>query len=137
MNSNSQETPKTRIEWIDLAKGICMILVILGHSDSLMKWLGLYEESMCLTYVRMPFYFILSGLFFKDYGSLVFFIKKKINHLLIPYIIFITLHFITPLPFDSVWFLYCLFLVNIFGYFTLQLSKKINTVKIAMGGVIC
>ena len=37
---------------------------------------------------RMPFYFMLSGLFFKTYESFVGFLKRKINKLLIPFLFF-------------------------------------------------
>lgn len=118
-------TSKTRIEWIDLAKGFCMLLVILGHYPALTDAIHITQESLCLTYVRMPLYFMLSGLFFKTYGNFSYFLKKKINHLLIPYILFMGLHYLTPFSFDSVWFLYCLFVINIVGYLLIEITNKI------------
>lgn len=41
---------------------------------------------------RMPLYFILSGLFFKDYGGFKYFLVKKTNKLAIPYIFFFILN---------------------------------------------
>lgn len=68
-----------RIEFIDLAKGLCIILVVAYHCN-----LGEYlPGSKCL---RMPLYFLLSGLFFKDYGQSS--ILRKINKLIIPFIAF-------------------------------------------------
>lgn len=68
-----------RIDFIDLAKGICIILVVAYHC-------GLGGLIPGDKQLRMPLYFVLSGLFFKDYGkeSLI----KKINKLLIPYVTF-------------------------------------------------
>ena len=38
--------------------------------------------------LRMPLYFVLSGLFFKEYGGYVRLLVKKVNKLLIPFIFF-------------------------------------------------
>ena len=57
---------KKRIEFIDLAKGVCILLVIMMHTDVNVDFPGLRG-------MRMPLYFILSGLFFKDYGGFLFF----------------------------------------------------------------
>lgn len=70
-----------RIEFIDLAKGICIILVVMGHCGCPINIPG-YEI------VRMPLYFILSGLFFKDYGGFINLLVKKANKLLVPFIFF-------------------------------------------------
>lgn len=95
----------------------------------------------------MPLYFFLSGLFFKDYGSLVNLIEKKLNKLILPFlffsvialpIIFINFHTISindlTAPFANpqggynlvVWFLMCLFWVNIlFGIISLTTQNNI------------
>ena len=59
-----------RIEYIDLAKGFCIMLVVLEHVAR-----PLVDQdtstavclNICGTF-RMPLYFILSGIFFKDYS---------------------------------------------------------------------
>lgn len=51
-------TNKQRIEFIDLAKGICIIMVVVGHCGA-----PFYIPGWEI--VRMPLYFILSGLFLK------------------------------------------------------------------------
>lgn len=76
-----------RIEYIDLAKGICIIMVICVHCGMCLSFPGL--DSM-----RMPLYFILSGLFFKTYGGLKNFIIKKTNKILIPFIFFYLLGYV-------------------------------------------
>lgn len=70
-----------RIEFVDLAKGICISLVVLFHvfgdlSGDVIQLMNLF---------RMPLYFVLSGLFFKTYDGLIPFIKKKTNKLLITF----------------------------------------------------
>lgn len=74
-------TQKRRIEFIDLAKGVCIILVICGHT-------GVSPQIPGIDAIRMPLYYILSGLFFKDYGSFTNLFKKKLNKLLIPFLFF-------------------------------------------------
>lgn len=70
-----------RIEFIDLAKGVCIILIILGHT-------GIAVDLPGLTAMRTPLYFALSGLFFKDYGGLQQFFIRKCNKILIPFLFF-------------------------------------------------
>ena len=59
---------KERIGYIDLAKGICILLVVLDHvANEGYFWSGNYPLNEVFDQMRMPLYFILSGLFFKDY----------------------------------------------------------------------
>lgn len=74
---------KKRIEFIDLAKGMCILLIILGHTGVAVDYPG-------LTAMRTPLYLTLSGLFFKDYGSFGHFLKRKTNRVLVPFIFFYT-----------------------------------------------
>lgn len=78
-------TSKKRIDYIDLMKGICIILVVLLHCDIQIP----YEHlDLMLRNVRMPLYFFLSRLFFKEYASFLDFVTRKTNKLIIPYIFF-------------------------------------------------
>ena len=62
---------KERIEYIDLAKGICILLVVLDHIAGYRYFSdGNYPMNDIFEQTRMPLYFILSGLFFKDYGGI-------------------------------------------------------------------
>lgn len=78
-----------RIEYIDLAKGVCIILVVLLHLS--------VPEPLNFRALRMPLYFVLSGLFFKTYEPKVF-IFKKINNIIIPFIFWLVLF--------SIWYIY-------------------------------
>ncbi len=133
-----------RIEFIDLAKGICIILVVLGHSGAPINIPG-------FEIVRMPLYFILSGLFFKDYGGGYNFLIRKTNKILIPFIFFYLLgcaayysiKILAPQLLVTsaggildifnnrqffngpIWFLLCLFWCNIiFCQITLHIKKE-------------
>jgi len=52
------QTKKKRIEWIDIAKGICIFLVVWGHS-------GDNPFGMVMSWFRIPLFFFLSGILFK------------------------------------------------------------------------
>lgn len=54
---------------------------------------GMPSDIPLLNMLRMPFYFMLSGLFFKDYG-VVKTILKKINKLIIPFLFFYVLTYV-------------------------------------------
>ena len=68
-----------RIEALDVAKGIGIILVIIGHLSSsyLHDWIYSFH---------MPLFFIISGICFKTekYPSFLFFLKQRIRTLAIP-----------------------------------------------------
>lgn len=142
-----------RIEYIDLAKGICIILVVLMHTTSHFPD---YKQPLSdmLTVFRMPLYFVLSGLFFKQYESFIGFVKRKINKLLIPFIFFyITTSVLLPnilalvgyevrnsdilgwyslfnvfthdtFSNSPIWFLLCLFWINVLFY---QISNLVDS----------
>ena len=76
---------KERIEYIDLAKGFCILLVVFAHIHpdlTRYSW-GVFFDSF-----RMPLYFFLSGIFFKKYSGIQEFGVKKINNLIIPLLFF-------------------------------------------------
>ena len=132
-----------RIEFVDLAKGFCICLVVLLH---------VYGESAgrvfeILTLFRMPLYFVLSGLFFKSYSGIFSFTKKKVNKLLIPFIItyivicvpsnIVLYHNFNLQSFweidtlkpnlginGAAWFLLCLFFQNIIFYLIFIVSNN-------------
>lgn len=131
-----------RIEYIDLAKGICILLVVVHHSLA-------FEGKEIFVYLRMPFYFFISGLFFKDYGALPNLVVKKTNKLLIPFVFFYSFTWIAHIfcnivkpgfwSYDRnvildiigmsyinfpIWFLLCLFWCNVTYYFIYSYCKK-------------
>ena len=116
---------KKRIEYIDLAKGICMLLVVMGHIQEAFADETLKDVSYVMSYFRMPLYFMLSGLFFKTYSGLHYFLIKKLNHLLIPYLFFLLLGFVTFRNYP-IWFLFSLFSTNIIFYFCNVASERLG-----------
>ena len=75
-----------RIEYIDLAKGFCIILVVLFHCDIYFYHIGYEFNTMVGNTFRMPLYYFLSGLFFKPYNGFFNFAIRKANKLLIPFL---------------------------------------------------
>jgi fucose 4-O-acetylase-like acetyltransferase len=132
-----------RLDYIDYTKGFGILLVILGHiydtSNPIKIWLYSFH---------MPLFFIISGFFAKNIKFKVLF-KKKFKSLIIPYISFgiITMglmivtnsglngefkeyvyFFITGVGRDALWFLPCLFLIEVI--FNIIIKIKNNKYKI-------
>lgn len=81
-----------RIEWIDVAKGIGIILVIAGHTFQL-SWSGpIYA-------FHLPLFFLLSGLFAMPAYELTFsgYVKKIAKRLIIPWMVMLVLSMIVCL----------------------------------------
>ena len=86
LESPEVNTPSFRLPYFDLAKGVCILLVILYH---LQEAYEVYLPSdHFLLLVRMPLYYFLSGFFFKEYDGFTSFAKKKVKRLLIPFLFF-------------------------------------------------
>lgn len=148
-----------RIEWIDAAKGIGLILVMLGHLQApyLVTWIYTFH---------MPLFFFLSGVTTLNGNRYNFteFLKKKIKSLVIPYfslgiIIWIfyviincfvgednrlygsNLHmlgeFFKQEHFWTIWFLAALFVAEIIFYWIDHLSQGQKIVKIIISVIVC
>lgn len=89
---------KQRIEYIDLIKGITIVLVMYYHCP-------VPEDNhamMMLSYTRIPTYVFLSGLFFSTYDSFKQFVVKKTNRYIIPLVFFVAFALITlPLHYNG------------------------------------
>ncbi len=70
-----------RIEWLDIAKGVGILLVIAGHciplSSPLCQWIFQFH---------MPLFFALSGYTFSEADGFVTTLKKKAKALLLPFL---------------------------------------------------
>ncbi len=89
---------KARLEFVDLAKGIGMLMVIylhitINYPDSV----NTYNGSPLDTFVHsmfMPIFFLLSGLFFSVRQPFKTWIRKKSKRLLLPFCIFYVLTYL-------------------------------------------
>ena len=81
----------SRLEWLDVAKGLAIILVVLGHSAQYYLYPDYYQSSVMWRIIysfHMPLFFILSGYAAGLSKSTVFSktnLFKKIMRLLVPY----------------------------------------------------
>ncbi len=73
---------ETRIDYIDYAKAIGIILVVIGHINE--------YNSPCKAWLyafHMPLFFILSGMFLKPSNDFRAFIDKRVRRLIVPFLI--------------------------------------------------
>ncbi len=128
---------KSRVDWVDYAKGICIILVVLMHST-----LGVEKAAGQVTWIhgfiewarpfRMPDFFLISGLFLAQRIDRPWreYLDSKVLHFVYFYLIWMTILFFAKsgimtgriglsagleiwasgfvMPNDAVWFIYML-----------------------------
>lgn len=70
---------KQRVGWIDIAKGICMIAVILGHMG--------FEQLGFVYSFHLTTFFILSGYTLKKADLTLDYLKQKFSRLMVPYFV--------------------------------------------------
>lgn len=88
-----------RIQFIDIAKGITILIIALTHTYGNSGGFAIEVFSI----FKVPTFFLLSGLFFKTYDSYKVFAKKKINQLVVP-LIFAFLIFSLPWTLFMEWY---------------------------------
>lgn len=142
----SAKKKKARIELIDIAKAITIILVILGHTT------GNLETPMYRRLIysfHMPLFFFLAGMSIKpkalkSFGEWKGFIWKNLRALVVPYLIFAFIY--APFSFDNVpkflygswqalgkagtltslWYLTCFFIARIYCQILTDLVSRAN-----------
>lgn len=147
-----------RIDWIDMAKGYGMIAVIISH-------LCLGPLKLWLYTFHMPLFFFLSGYVFSNKDKFGIFLKKKSRSLLLPYfslgipmVLFAVLFSLFKNTFSveetigllkafiiqkrvwTLWYIACLFFLNIIFYLITTFVKRkavvgIITALCAVGGL--
>ena len=85
------EPSKPRIEYVDLAKGFLIILVVLHHVDQEVFMFKDDTTRCFLSTFRMPLYYVLSGFFISFKSGYRNFIEKKLNRLIVPFCFFVFL----------------------------------------------
>lgn len=133
---------KERIEWIDILKGISIIMVVIGHIDYCPMFLNYFFDPFFLTAFLFCY-----GYTFNSSISLKEFSKKRIKTLLIPLIFFSLLIILTRYIFtlsehngliidlkqmllqirgqgDDLWFIALMFIASFPFYFISKLVKN-------------
>ena len=131
-----------RIEFLDAAKGIGILFVVLGHNHIKLEYPAIYQVIYSF---HMPFFFLISGMFFKtDYGF-VELARRRFNSLLKPFLAYMVIVYTASIFFTKVdlptilgrvmkalyagpttlewipmWFLPHLFLVNLLAFLLIK-----------------
>lgn len=73
-----------RLEWVDIAKGITILLMVIGHT-SIPEPISKYIWSF-----HMPFFFFVSGMFYSPdkYSKFKNLLSRRVYTLIIPYTFF-------------------------------------------------
>lgn len=154
-----------RNEFIDIAKGIGMLLIIIGH---LGVFSGIWVYPIyIISLFHVAFFFFISGLFLnpnkRDFKS---FVLSKFRRLIKPYFIYgflalITYLIVTPNLVDvnlkeqfihyllgmrlnntyiftgALWFLTCLFITSIISFLVVKLPSPIQTIFVVLSLFLC
>lgn len=136
-----------RIEWLDIAKGLSVLLVVIGHSY-LLGSVSSDKFNASLGIFRMPFFFFVSGLFFSVQQGFLNYAIYKFDVLVKPFICVILFGAVYQLiftdsssllyqvkmqlygtghsigwPWLPMWFLPHLWLVFVFSYLFIKATK--------------
>lgn len=136
----------SRIGYIDIAKGIGIILVVMGHND--FSLISPFFFKLIYSF-HMPLFFFMSGIFFKPDLSFLTLVRRRFDSVLRPYIFTILLIFFATISFTRVdfanstsrlikalygnghyldwvqlWFLPQLFAVSLLAFFFFQLIRR-------------
>lgn len=142
---------KERIAWIDMSKGIGIILVMIGHMETT-EALRTYIFSF-----HMPLFFFISGYVFSVKDSFIEFVWKKFKSLILPYLYFSVIDMLilmickeksftllngiekTLLGYGidaALWFLVCAFFTEV-GFYVLTKVLKDNILKLMLFALVC
>ena len=91
---------------VDVAKGIGMLLVILGHLPAVLEqWHRFFNIIFSF---HLPLFFILSGIFLNAEERFSTFLSKKAYVLLVPYVTALSIIWIVLMPFHDITFVHFL-----------------------------
>jgi len=98
--SAASRTPAPRIDWVDYAKGICIVMVVMMHSvlgvEAAAGQIGFMHLVVAFAKpFRMPDFFLLSGLFLavvidRDWRT---YLDRKVVHFAYFYVLWVTIQF--------------------------------------------
>ena len=79
---------RPRIAYLDFMKGLCILLIVVFHTD--VAFFGNVAPNLnyALQAFRVPMYYFLAGIFFKTYGSFKEFARRKVNNIIVPLVFF-------------------------------------------------
>lgn len=141
-----------RIEYIDIARGIGILLVVMGHND--FGYISPFGYKLIYSF-HMPLFFFLSGYFLNTTIGFWSFFKKRFNSIMKPYFFTLFLIYAGSISFGKMgfqtalgriikamygtgryidwvqlWFLPHLFVVSLYAFLFYALFKKFNKIVI-------
>lgn len=159
--NGTQATPGTRVDWVDYAKGICIIMVVMMHSTLGVEAAAGDEGFMHLIVAfakpfRMPDFFLISGLFLplvinRNWRT---YLDRKVVHFFYFYVLWTAIQFAFKAPhfastggwmhvgamylesfiepFGTLWFIYLLPVFFVVTKLTLRLPGWVVWIAAAM-----
>ena len=88
-----------RIEYLDIAKGIGILFVVLGHNHIKDEYPIVYQVVYSF---HMPFFFLLSGLFFKPEYNFAELARRRFHSLLRPFIAYMVIVYAASIFFTKI-----------------------------------
>jgi fucose 4-O-acetylase-like acetyltransferase len=141
-----------RVDYVDIAKGIGIVLVVMGHNDFAL--ISPFAHKLIYSF-HMPMFFFMSGMFFKPDLPFWTFLRNRFNRVLKPFVAILLLIYFASISFSKVslvmatrrlikgmyanghyldwvqlWFLPHLFAVCLFAYLFFQVVKRTQLLKV-------
>ncbi len=135
-----------RVEYVDIAKGIGIVLVVMGHNDFAL--ISPFAHKLIYSF-HVPMFFFMSGMFFKPDLPFWIFVQQRFKKLLKPFLFILLFIYFTSISFSKVsileasrrlikamyanghyldwvqlWFLPHLFVVSVFAYFFVRMIRQ-------------
>lgn len=88
-----------RVEYVDIAKGIGITLVVMGHNDFAL--ISPFAHKFIYSF-HMPLFFFMSGMFFKPDIPFLTFVHQRFNRVLRPFLFMILFIFFASISFSKV-----------------------------------
>ena len=136
----------SRVGYVDIAKGLGIILVVMGHND--FELISPFAHKLIYAF-HMPMFFFMSGMFFKPDLPFWLFVRQRFKKVLIPFFTTILFLYFTSISFSKVgileasrrllkalygnghyidwvqlWFLPHLFVVSLFAYLIVRALRQ-------------
>jgi polysaccharide biosynthesis protein PslL len=144
-----------RIGYLDIARGIGILLVVLGHND--FEVISVFARQIIYSF-HIPLFFFLSGYFIDTSVSFFDFFKKRFNGVLKPFFFTLFLIYFTSISFEKMgfntaitrivkslygtghyidwvqlWFLPHLFVVSLYAFLFITLVSKLRNRWVTWG----
>ncbi len=141
-----------RVEYVDIAKGIGIILVVMGHNDFAL--ISPFAHKLIYSF-HMPMFFFMSGMFFRSDAPFWTFIQQRYNRVLKPFLAIILLIYFANISFSKMslimasrrllkamyangyyldwvqlWFLPHLFAVSLLAYFFFKVVERTHVFQL-------